>query len=48
VYVVLYAVVPCLLRPIATVLTIVVALLVPFSVATATVMDDLTFVCYAA
>jgi len=50
VYVVLYAVVPCLLRPIAMVLTIVVAFLVSLSVGARAppVMNYLAFVCYAA
>ena len=45
-YVVLNAVVPCLIMPITMVLTIVIAFLVPLSVAP--IVDYLTIVYYAA
>jgi hypothetical protein len=45
VFVVLYAVVPCLLMPITMVLTIVVTLLIPLSIVA---VDCLTVVDYAA
>jgi hypothetical protein len=45
-FVVLYAVMPCLLMPITMVLTIVVALLIPLRIVA--VMDRLAIVDYAA